>query len=224
MSVDLKSDQSSKSQDPAASSKRRRLRGLWLVVAASFFTAAVMLGAMVVLVPMGRDEALGWITLVIGEWIPTWWTVEVVLVALGLGSLLTARILAPPLRARGSRASRAVLVTAAVVAVSGSMLAVGASNISQYSLLPERSEGGCRIAVQEHSFLYAGWGSVGIVQPGSVNVDWLGRYGADDGYMPFSRGTYAVDWQGREAGIEVWGDASNPTWWLGDDPVAYCSQ
>lgn len=61
---------------------------------------------------------------------------------------------------------------------------------SRHWVLPEQCERGCRIVVIETSFLLSGGGRVGIVQPGSVFVDWVRGYNADDGFTPFSAEAY----------------------------------
>lgn len=222
MFVPVGPEEGSHGQSAVVSGERLRWRGVVRVVATLSLVGAVLTAVAVVIVPMDRDEALGWVTVVIGDWIPTWWTAELALVVAGIAGLLAARIIAPPSPERRARVLRIVLTVVLVITVPVSMLAVVWLSSSRYSVLAERSAGGCRVAVQEFSFLFAGRGSAGVVQPGSWTVDWLADYSADDGYMPFSAGTYSLDWEGKTAVLEVRGTIGNPTGWHGEAPTIDC--
>jgi hypothetical protein len=160
------------------------------------------------------------VTLIIGDWFPTLWDVEIAAIALGISALVVAAMIAPPVRRRG-RMIRIVMgsVLTVLVVLSVPMTAIVSFGSGGYRVLPEQSEGGCRIVVREWSFLLAGSGSVGIVQPSALTVDWTRAYRADDGLRPFSSGSYALQWAGPDAHFLLGGTGADPIWWTAEGPL-----
>ncbi|OOB91083.1 hypothetical protein B0T42_07905 [Rathayibacter sp. VKM Ac-2630] len=158
---------------------------------------------------MRWGEALGWGTVVLGSWIPTFFQLEWILLACGTGALVASAALAadapPPARPRGVLSSLTILLSSValtlvlLVALVSSLLFNG----SAYSVLPGSSENGCRVAVREHAFLTSAGGDIGVVEPGRFSVDWRASYSSDDGYLPFSAGGYSLHWQGDTAVLRL---------------------
>lgn len=205
------------SQSVAVSDARTRWRSALRDVGTLSLVAAVLVGIGFVL---SGNEALGWVTIAVGDWIPTWHTVQIALVGTGTAALLIAAVVAPSPPPELGLVFRLTFVAVLTVSVLASMLVVELG-ASRYSVLPAQSDGGCRVIVREYSFLLAGSGHVGIVQTGSITAQWLGDYGADDGLMPFSRGAYALEWNGKTADLEFSG--AGPDWatWR-DKPTITC--
>ena len=214
------SEQSSDSPAREVSSTRLRWWGTLRVLGTLSFVAAVFVG---VTDGFGQnsDDAFGWVTIVIGNWVPTWWTLELALVGTGTVALIAAMIIVPFPPARPGRGLRALVTVVLVLTVPLCVLGVGLGT-PKYTVLQEQSDGGCRVVVREYSFLLMGQGSAGIVQPGSMTVEWLGEYWADDGYMPFSGDTYSLDWNGTDGDLEVFSESANWAAWAGDKPTITC--
>lgn len=168
------------------------------------------------------------ITLIIGDWFPTMLDLAITTTAVGVGALVTAAMLAPPDPARPGRPGRAtrigaVVALAALVFVSLAPTAIVSGgqllNQQDFSVLPGTSAGGCRIIVREWSFLLAGAGSAGIIQPGSMVVEWVRDYRADDGIRPFSSGGYFLEWDDRTADLDLHSISGNPVWWTRNGPL-----
>lgn len=218
MTETTEAHQGDASQSVAVSETRMRWRSALRDVGTLSLLAAVLMGVGFVL---SANEALGWVTIIVGDWIPTWHAVEFALVGTGAAALLIAACVAPsppPELGLVYRLSFAAVLTVSVLV---SMIVVDLGS-SRYSILPEQSDGGCRVVVREYSFLLAGSGHVGIVQPGSITTQWLGKYGADNGLMPFSRGAYALKWNGKTADLDFSG--GGPSWatWSRDKPTITC--
>lgn len=220
MSVGSKFVQTDDDRTVELSSGRLRWWGTMRVIGSLSFIAAVFVGV-IDFVQADPSEAFGWVTIVIGNWVPDPLVVEVVLLAIGTVALLAALFIVPYPIERPWREFRIFVTVVLVVAVPVSFLAVllGAST---YMVLPEQSDGGCRIVVRDNSFRVIPSGSVGIVQPGSVTVDWLGDYSGDDGYSPFSGGTYTLDWKGKSAELEFTAGAYGWADWIRDQPTITC--
>jgi hypothetical protein len=162
----------------------------------------------------GSGAAPQKVTLIVGDWFPTLWDVEVAAIALGISTLVVAGMISPPPR-RG-RVIRIAMgsVLMVLVVLSVPLTAIVGFGDGGYRVLPEQSEGGCRIVVREWSFGLAGSGSVGIVQPSALTVDWARAYRADDGLRPFSGGSYTLRWDGSVADLHLSG-----AWWTTDQPL-----
>ncbi|MWB98741.1 hypothetical protein [Agromyces seonyuensis] len=170
-----------------------------------------------------RFQVALWQYLLFGDWVPTLWSLEWPAVLLGLGLLSVGALPfwpARPARPIGRRIATGVGMTVLVaVILPFSMIWTSIADHGRYRSLPERSDAGCRIVVREHSFLLGGGGSVGIVQPGSVVIDWVRDYAADDGYTPFAAGTYSLEWDGAQADLQIHGTTGMPVWWYTEDPI-----
>ncbi|WP_308799298.1 hypothetical protein [Agromyces silvae] len=75
--------------------------------------------------------------------------------------------------------------------------------IAEYLVLPETSPGGCRIVVDERAVLKTSGGAVGIVQSGSIIVDWKRSYAADEMHRPFTGRGYTLTWNGSVAELNI---------------------
>ncbi|MGV8910650.1 MAG: hypothetical protein ACOH1Y_16860 [Propionicimonas sp.] len=105
------------------------------------------------------------------------------------------------------RVACAVVVVAAVASVAqASILDI----VSEYYVLEPASAGGCRVVVDQRSFLLLGSGVIHVLPAGEVLTREVSDYIADDGYRPFGLGTYQLTWQGEEAVVLTWGDANAP--------------
>lgn len=175
-----------------------------------------------------RSESLGVITLVIGDWIPTAGTIMLAASALGIAAVFAASLIAPAPPGK-LRAALRITVVSSLAVLLWPTLALGGflSSVVSYRVLPEQSTAGCRILVTE---TYSG-GQVGVIEPGAITVDWAtrpdgsGGYSADDGYSPFTRGTYSLTWDHQTATILIRGDESNPAnWYPGGQPSLHCAK
>lgn len=176
----------------------------------------------------GRDAtAPDRFTLVLGTWFPTLWDVMIWPAVLGAVALLASAVIRPTQGTVRRRVARSVATAIASVATALSLLLAGivtgadaiGSSGPGLSVLHEESAGGCRIVVNQHSFLFAGGGRVGILQPGSIVVEWVRSYRSDDGLTPFGHGGAGhVRWEGRVAEIEA-GTRGEPVWWYGDEAL-----
>ncbi|MDF2444130.1 MAG: hypothetical protein JWR01_2333 [Subtercola sp.] len=186
-----------------------RWRMILLAAALTMLSAVLGIGIVVAIVSRSRIEAFGWFTLVIGGWIPTPLGTMAVLTFVGLALLVSGVLLAPPPARRLPAAVRVVIGVLLTVGVPVSLVAVVLFGNNSFRVLPEVSDGGCRIVVQSD------WigGTVGIVQPGSATVGWTRDWSGDDFSNPFSSGTYSMTWQNRVGHLTVWGDAMNPASW-----------
>jgi hypothetical protein len=195
------------------------------IISATLLGVAVLIGVIsyLQLVVYFRPSAeLEQFTLIVGDWFPSLWDLEIAAIAAGIAAMVVASGLAPPSANRRWRVARIISISALTILVvlSVPVTAIAAGLLhSKPSVLPEQSVAGCRILVIERSFLLAGGGSVGIVQPGSVVVDWVRGYTADDGFMPFSAGAYDLRWDGRTADLDIEGSSATPVWWTTDGPL-----
>jgi len=106
-----------------------------------------------------------------------------------------------------TRTGRAAVATTAVLCVAWA--ALGDAN-SRYLVLGPASPSGCRVVVDQRSFLLLGSGVVHVLRPGEHLTHPVGGYVADDGYRPFDFGTYRLTWSGETATLELWGDPDMP--------------
>lgn len=173
----------------------------------------------------GRDDtAPDRFTLVLGTWFPTLWDVMIWPAVLDAVALLASAVIRPTQGTVGQRVARGVTTAVASVSTALSLLPAGIITSADatgrsgpgLAVLPEESVGGCRVVVNQHSFLLAGSGRVGILQPRSIVVEWVRGYRADDGLTPFGNGGAGqVRWEGRVADVEA-GSRGQPVQWHGD--------
>ena len=113
---------------------------------------------------------------------------------------------------RTRRIPRPWFVTLLVV-VSVTFSGLGAlddlSSAKYYVLSPSNSDG-CRVAVREFSFLFAGRGTVYVVGAAGVGRK-VSSWTADDGYKPFSSGNYELMWY-SDGGSLILHSNSDPVW------------
>ncbi|QNF93825.1 MULTISPECIES: hypothetical protein [Janibacter] len=135
---------------------------------------------------------------------------EVVTAVLGLVvvGLVVRRVRAGGDGAAG-RSACAALAVLAVVLVVGARGVLGLG--SSYVVLAPVGPSGCRVVVEESSFLMLGSGRVGAAgRVGPVRLQ--SDYTADDGGRPASLGEYAVRWSGPDAVVQLHGNPGQPVW------------
>jgi hypothetical protein len=224
MSIDSERLEVSESSAGAVSAARRWSSLVLRTAGAVALLTAVFIGFLAwwQLAAAGQAElgaAPKRVTLIIGDWFPTLWDFELAAMALGISALVVATMIAQPVR-RGRMIRIAMgSVLMVLVVLSVPLTALVSFGSGGYRVLPERSEGGCRIVVRESSFLLAGSGSVGIAQPSALTVDWARAYRADDGLQPFSSGLYGLRWEGPVADLQLGGTGGDPIWWTSDRPL-----
>lgn len=130
--------------------------------------------------------------------------------ALAAARVALARRTGPgPVPGRPHRARVALLTVAAVGTTGLSLLAdVPAS----YRVLAPPGPDGCRVVVEERSFLMAGGGRVHVLPPYAVLTREVGRYDADDGYRPFTAGSWSLTWRDEAATLHLSGGGTDPVW------------
>ncbi len=134
---------------------------------------------------------------------------------LGLAHLMLRPAALPPLR-RSIRVLRRLGCTALVIAAVASVGNASIADIvSRYLILEQASASGCRVVVDERSFLLLGSGVIHVLPAGAVLTHPVSDYIADDGYQPFSLGTYQLTWNGDDAVLIAPGDQNAPV----DPPV-----
>ncbi|MGO4601625.1 hypothetical protein [Terrabacter sp. 2YAF2] len=74
------------------------------------------------------------------------------------------------------------------------------------------SAGGCRVVVQERSFLLSGSGAVFVLPAHGVVARRVSRYSTDDGYRPVAAGSFTLTWAGERGHLEVSGSGVDPVW------------
>lgn len=137
---------------------------------------------------------------------------EVVTVLLAV-VLVAVLVLRRALRSDGASAVARWLVMALAVPVVG-LVAAGRVLLglgTSYVVLEPEGPSGCRVVVEESSFLMLGSGRVGTVGP--LGLMYLqSDYTADDGGQPASTGSAKVTWDGDEATVELTGAPGQPVW------------
>ena len=81
---------------------------------------------------------------------------------------------------------------------------------AKYYVLSPASSDGCRVAVREFSFLFAGRGTVYVVGAAGIGRK-VSSWTADDGYKPFSSGNYELKWYSG-GGSLILHSNSDPVW------------
>lgn len=81
---------------------------------------------------------------------------------------------------------------------------------AKYYVLPPANSDGCRVAVREFSFLFAGRGTVYVVGAAGVGRE-VSSWTADDGYEPFSSGNYELKWY-DDGGSLILHSNGDPVW------------
>lgn len=148
---------------------------------------------------------------VIGGTVLTFWAVSGVLLAasvvLRLVSWRSARRTAsPPLAAR-VRLLRSILTFGVVLVCMGAAVI---DTSASYRVLDPPGASGCRAVVREHSFLFAGSGSVYAVGFGGIGTR-ASSWTTDDGYEPVAHGFYTLRWDGDTGVLNLVGGI-DPVW------------
>ena len=109
----------------------------------------------------------------------------------------------------GKAAAVSLLVAAAgVVAAFDWFFSYGSDAV----VLDPASAGGCRVVVEEHSFLMSGSGTVFVLPADDLVARRVSRYTTDDGYRPVEAGSYSLTWSGERGYLEVSGTGVDPVW------------
>ncbi|SHG24758.1 hypothetical protein [Streptoalloteichus hindustanus] len=158
----------------------------------------------------------GVLLVVLGQAIPDWALAGALLLA-----ALVLRIIARvarrrqpagtvPLAGHGAL-SPWIIVPLSLVAVVGSVIGGLRDLSSHYYLLPSESAGGCRVLVRETAFLLGGRGDVYVVEPFGLGRK-VSSWTADDGYRPFTSGTFELRWSGDDGVLRISGRRGDPVW------------
>ncbi len=132
------------------------------------------------------------------------WTVTAGLLVAAAGLLLSSR--GEPSRGRAAAAVLAAVTSTGVLLAVGGQLLWGA----EYRSLMPAGPTGCRVLVQETSFLVAGSGEVYVLRRGTGLARHLSSYTTDDGGKPVSAGGYTLTWDGGHGTLEVFDNPGNP--------------
>jgi|GEM_PF-3103186 len=137
------------------------------------------------------------LTLILGDGVvPPYATVPMLVVP---GLLLTAAGFARrPRRGESPILLGCLLTGLAGFALAGSMAFLWLRSDGDYTLLDPPSDGGCRVIVLERFGLHDGFGALGVVQPGSMHVDWKRSYSSEDGH-PYTSSNASPAWTGGTA-------------------------
>ena len=149
--------------------------------------------------------------LVLGEDVTSAGDAAVVLFWGGLALLVLARVLGLVHRrpTPGRRLTVGLLVVGAGVATAFSWaFDSGSTSV----VVNPSSAGGCRLVVQEQSFLMGGSGAVFVLPAHGVVARRVSRYSTDDGYRPVEAGSFTLTWAGERGHLEVLGSGVDPVW------------
>ncbi|GAA2498278.1 hypothetical protein [Terrabacter carboxydivorans] len=148
--------------------------------------------------------------LVLGEDVTSAGDAAVVLFWGGVALLVLGRVLGRVHRrpTPGRRLTVGLLVVGAGAATAFSW----AFDSGSTSVVDPSSAGGCRVVVQEQSFLMGGSGAVFVLPAHGVVARRVSRYSTDDGYRPVEAGSSALTWTGERGHLEVLGSGADPVW------------
>ncbi len=164
---------------------------------------------------LGLAAVLAWwpfsparLVVVDGHVLRPWLPVLALLVVAGVAALVARRAPGPHPR------SRALRVAVAFVGLSVALFGLAACTLrdlgTSYLVLSPTSESGCRVVVEETSFLMAGSGQIHLLPKRSLITRPAERYVADDGGTPFTNGSFELTWDGPTAVVQVWGRPGDP--------------
>lgn len=105
---------------------------------------------------------------------------------------------------------RFLVVVLSAAAVLSSSLASLTDLGSRFLVLDPAGPDGCRVVVEQKSFLLLGSGEIHVLNPGEHRTHKVGYWGADDGYRPFDFDTWSLEWKGRQAELVIRGDVNMP--------------
>lgn len=104
-----------------------------------------------------------------------------------------------------------VTLPAVVSVISSGLGALGDVSSAKYHVLSPANSDGCRVAVREVSFLFAGSGAVYAVN--AAGIGWkTGSWTADDGYEPVNSGNYELKWHDDGGGSLILHTNGDPVW------------
>jgi hypothetical protein len=161
--------------------------------------------------------------LVLGDGVTSVGDAAAGLVGGGLGLLVLGRMLGRVERRRGAstlgeggdRRSPGQGLGVGLLVVGAGAVAAFAWALDSTSVavvLEPASAAGCRVVVQEHSFLMGGRGAVFALPADGLVAPRVSRYSMDDGYRPVDAGSFSVTWTGERGYLEVSGSGVDPVW------------
>ncbi len=156
--------------------------------------AGLVLGA-------GMYSLVAWtagLVVVAGSWVVADWTVS--------GSLLVTALVVRLVRRAGISWPFRVV---AVVTVLATLLSGLGDLSATYTVLRPVAADGCRVAVRETSFLFAGAGEVYLTGPLGIGTR-VGSYRTDDGYRPVASGDYTFHWEAGTGQLHFTGRPGDP--------------
>jgi hypothetical protein len=149
----------------------------------------------------GMYSLVAWtvgLVVVTGMWVVPDWTVS--------GSLLVIALVVRVVRRTGI--SWQFRVVAVVTALATLLSGLGELTAT-YTVLRSVAADGCRVAVRETAFLFAGSGEVYLTGPLGIGTR-VGSYRTDDGYMPMSSGDYTFHWEAGIGQLHLTGRPGDP--------------
>ncbi|WP_330475514.1 hypothetical protein [Terrabacter sp. C0L_2] len=162
------------------------------------------------------------VVLVLGDDVTSVGDAAIGLAGCGLALLVVARVLDRVGRRRGTVARDDVLRPRPFRRLGVGLLVMGAGGVAAFAwaldstsvafVIGPPSAAGCRVVVQEHSFLMAGRGTVYAVPGHGLVAGQVSRYSMDDGYRPVDAGTFSLAWTGERGHLEVFGSGVDPVW------------
>ncbi|WP_206446644.1 hypothetical protein [Agrococcus sp. KRD186] len=144
-----------------------------------------------------RREALGSVTIVVGDWVPSLRGPAGWCLALGVLAILVAPLLGPWGQGRRSviamRVVSPLALGAVVLSAVGAYFGVWVAQES-FRVLDQMSADGCRVVVGAHGAGFQGLNrSYGLVRPGSDRVEWVIR----ESYSDQGAHEIEVTWDGE---------------------------
>lgn len=167
--------------------------------------------ACLALAAMAAVAHLCGLLLVIGGTVLAFWAVSGIMLAVSVVLRVVSwraarRTAAPPIAAR-VRLLRSILSCGVVLVCMG---AAFVDLSASYRLLEPPGRNGCRAVVREHSFLFAGGGTVYGVGFGGIGTR-ASSWTTDDGYEPVADGSYTLRWDGDTGVLSLVGGV-DPVW------------
>lgn len=151
---------------------------------------------------------------VLGDVVPRRWAVTAGLFAVGAALLSASAMVSRGASAAFGglrRAATGVVTVALLGAASVCCVGVGLVDAtSNWAVLQPGSAQGCRVVVEERSFLLLGSGVVHVLPPGERRPRPVASYVADDGYRPVTVGTWSLRWDEETAHLRLWGTEHQP--------------
>lgn len=188
---------------PVRASRRVVVRRVLRIVALVLLVFVVLVGLALAFVPNAAREALGFGTVALGPWVPRAGELAVGGALLAILALVVAHRLGEDPDQR-YRPSRTWTTWALAIAVPLSLCGIWLTdNATSATVLTPASDAGCQVVVLEVAGTEDAPHRIGIVQPGSIAVEWVGTVRSTEFFRPFQTGSYTLTWDGQQASIEI---------------------